>query len=167
MLRVVKDLAPVLFEKRDSVADHGEIFLEAHAEHFLDVQGPCLAHHGDHGRCGIEQLAHLGVILDSDPAAAGHTERDNLRMLPIAPGRLGEELGVFRIRARPAALDVVHPEFIEPLGHTEFVLHAERNTGALRAVTQGRVVDRHSGLLAHTPMSGQATPRLKPRFANR
>jgi hypothetical protein len=55
--------------------------------------------------------------------------------------RFGEKLDVLRIGPGPAALDVVDAEFVQPLGHAQFVLHAERNTRPLRAITQGRVVN--------------------------
>ena len=52
-----------------------------------------------------------------------------------------EEAQVLGVRARPATLDVVDAEGVEPLGDADLVLHGEGHAFALRAVAQRRVVN--------------------------
>ena len=53
----------------------------------------------------------------------------------------GEELGVLRVGAGPAALDERHPEVVELLGHPELVVDGQGQALLLGAVAQGGVED--------------------------
>jgi hypothetical protein len=86
-------------------------------------------------------VAHQLVALDGHALAARHAEGGNLRVAPPAPGGLLEELQILRVAARPAALDVVNPEGVNPLGDAELVRDREVDAFALRAVAQGRVIE--------------------------
>ena len=86
--------------------------------------------------------AGAGVVLGPDAA---------WRVLPNALSRArcsrflahgDEELRVLRVRARPAALDVVDAELVQPARDRELVVERQRDAGALAAVAQRRVVDR-------------------------
>ena len=52
---------------------------------------------------------------------------------------LAEELGVRRVRAGVAALDVVEAELVEHVGDGRLVLDGEVDAGGLRAVAEGGV----------------------------
>ena len=62
-------------------------------------------------------------------------------MLPLAARGLFEELHVLRIRAGPAAFDVMNPVCVQALGNAELVRGREIDAFTLRTVAQGRVVD--------------------------
>ena len=167
VLRIVEDLPPVRLEEGNRVADHGKVFFQSYAKDFRDMQRPCFPHDRDHRRLGVEQLAHLRIVLHLHAAAPRHAESCDLRVLPRTLGRLGKELDVLRIRTGPSALDVIDPELVEALGHAQLVLHTERNAGALRAITQGGIVNSDCRRLLHSPISGQPARWLKPRFPSR
>ena len=145
MLRIVKHLAPLALKVGHGVANHGQVLLEGHAEDLRDMERPGFADHRDDPGAGLEKLPHLRIILHFHPAAASHAEGRDLGVSPRALGRFSEEFDVLGIRARPPALDVIHPELVQTLGHPQFVLHAERNPRSLRAIPQGGVINRDCG----------------------
>src|SRR5205807_7036269 len=72
---------------------------------------------------------------------AGRTEGCHLRVLQTEALDGAEELLVARVRARPAALDVMDGEVVEPLGDAQLVLEREGDVLGLRPVAQRRVVE--------------------------
>jgi hypothetical protein len=72
-----------------------------------------------------------------------------------------EELDVFGVRSGPAALDVMHPERVEPLGDAELVRHREIDAFALRTVAQGRVIDFDLWFHVISPKNGGQYPRIR------
>ena len=76
-----------------------------------------------------------------DVLAPRRSERCEPRVRERPVLRLGEELDVPRVRAGPAALDVVHAEGVEPVGDPQLVGDRERDAVPLRAVAQRGVVD--------------------------
>ena len=122
--------------------DHRQVLFGRRLQHLEDVQQPGLAEDRDDRRVGVEQQAHLVVVRRRamslrrvEPNAASRARR-NVRCL-----RLLEELDVLGVRARPAALDVVDAEGVEPLGDAQLVGDREGDAFALGAVAQGGVVD--------------------------
>ena len=92
----------------------------------------------------------LGSSFARVGAMARRAERRELRGLPAdGPGR-GEELDVLGVRARPAALDVGHPELVEHARDPQLVGERERHVLALRPVAQGRVVEDDRGVVARS-----------------
>src|SRR5207249_6903104 len=96
----------------------------------------------------------------------GHAERRDLRLAQRDARDAPEELRVLGIRAGPAALDVADPERVQPAGDPDLVLRREGEAFALRAVSQGRVVqDRvHVALRVFHSLSKKSGPsRERPR----
>ena len=158
MLGVVKNAPPIVAEKTHGVADHRQVFVQRDPEDLGDVQRPRLADDRDHGRLRSQQLLHLAVVLDPHAAAPRHPERRQRRAPPCPPGRLFEKRRVFGVRAGPSALDEMHAERVEPLGHPQLVLHAQGNARALRAVAQGRVVNGDLRFVVHRVAGLRRTP---------
>src|SRR5204862_521362 len=95
-----------------------------------------------------------------------HAERRDLRLAQRDARDAPEELRVLGIRAGPAALDVADPERVQPAGDPDLVLRREGEAFALRAVSQGRVVqDRvHVALRVFHSLSKKSGPsRERPR----
>ena len=88
------------------------------------------------------------------PGPSRRAERGQGRVAQRVVLHRREELGVGRIRARPAALDDGHAERVEVVGDAQLVGHREVDADALRTVAQCRVVD----LEAH-----DAAPLRAPR----
>ena len=55
-----------------------------------------------------------------------------------------KELVVLGVGPRPATFDEIHSEAVEQGGDAQFVANGRRQPFALRAITQGGVVDLHS-----------------------
>ena len=142
---VVDDRFAVVLQKADGVADHRQVFVRLGAQHLGDVQQPRLADDGDDRCFRVENLPHQLVLLDGDALAAGHAERGDFGVLPLAPAGLRKKFHVLGIRAGPAAFDVMHPERVELLGDAELVRDREIDAFALRTVAQGRVIDFNLG----------------------
>src|SRR5207244_12217986 len=70
-----------------------------------------------------------------------------------------EELLVARVRARPAALDVVHAEVVEALGDAHLVLEREGDVLGLGAVAQRRVVELDASHGRRPPMNASCSAR--------
>src|SRR3989449_7501812 len=94
-----------------------------------------------------------------------HAERRDLRLAQRDARDAPEELRVLGIRAGPAALDVADPERVQPAGDPDLVLRREGEAFALRAVSQGRVVqDRvHVALPDISPTGSQKKRPLEER----
>ena len=170
MLGIVNHLALVLFEKRNRVGDHCDVFLRRGSQHFLHMQQPRFAKNGDHRRLRIDQQFHLRVVLGIDLFTAGRAEGCNLYILPLAFGRFLEELDVLGIAPRPTALHVVHTKGIQFFGHAQLVCDRKTDSFALRSIAQGRVIYFHQILHQGTVFPprpviskalGQATPAPK------
>jgi hypothetical protein len=76
-----------------------------------------------------------------------------------------EEGHVLGVRCREAALDVVHAEGIQPLGHADLARDGKRDPFPLRPVAQGRVIDRNAfgcfhGLISPSPRTPNPEPRM-------
>ena len=72
-----------------------------------------------------------------------------------------EVLGIFLVRGRVAAFDIVEAQAIEPLGDGQLVLQGEADAFGLRAVAEGRVVDLDA---FHLSLSDEG---LRVRFRTR
>ena len=145
VLRIVNDELPVVLQEAHRVADHRQVLLRRRPQDFLHVQQPGLAEDRDHGRMGFEQQPDLVVALDRDTLAPRRTERRQPGVLELLPFGLGKELDVLGIGPRPAALDVMNPERVEPLGDAQLVHHREVDAFTLAAVAQSRIVYFHFG----------------------
>jgi len=134
MLGIVHDFLAELLEVRHAIGDHREILVARRLEHALDMEARALAHQGDHGRARRHQGLDARVVGAANARAAGAAERGQLGAPQARACDPLEELGVLRVRARPAAFDVRDAQRVEPLGDLELVLDGQGETRALRAV---------------------------------
>ena len=141
VLGVVDDEAALLGQEADRLLDHRQVLFRRRLQHFAHVQQPGLAENRHDRRFGVDQQPHLIVVLGADVLAPRRAERRELGVGEPPAFRRLEELDVFRVRSRPAALDVVHAEAIETLGDLELVGDGKRHTLALAAIAERRVVD--------------------------
>jgi hypothetical protein len=141
MLRVVEDPPPLVLQIRDRVPDEFQILGQRDAERVRHVQVPALAEQRDRLGLRRQQRLEIGVLLHRIAGLAGRAEGHHRRMLEGNGLDDPEELDVLRVGARPAALDIVHPQFVELLRHADLVVHGEADVLRLRPVAQSRVVD--------------------------
>ena len=95
-----------------------------------------LAHKADGGCVCIEHGGQHIVVLGADPGPLGHAEGGEGC---AGPGRFGEKGTVGRVRARPAAFDIVEPERVERLRDLLFFRGGELHALRLLPVAQGGV----------------------------
>ena len=81
------------------------------------------------------------IVLDGHALASGEAEAGDASVLPLAARGLLEELQVLRIGTRPAALDIMNPELIEPLRDPQLVGEREIDALALGTIPERGVVD--------------------------
>jgi len=141
VLGVEDDFVHARPEERDRLADHRQILGERRAEGLGHVEVPRLAHDRRHRRARIQERPHIGVRLGGAPGAPGHAERRQLCLLERDILHAPEETEVFRVRARPPALDVVDPQRVEASREPNLVFHRERHPFALGAIAERGVVD--------------------------
>ncbi len=128
----------------DRVADHLQVFVEGGAQCEFDVAVVGLGDQGDHLGAGVEKGLDLRVLARLAAGAAGGAERDQLGVLEVdLLLGAGEELGVARVGAGPAALDEARAEVVQVPCDGQLVRHGGGCAAALtlRAVAQGRVED--------------------------
>src|SRR2546426_3425738 len=141
VLGVEDDLVDPLAEEGDGVVDDLQVLRERDAQVLAHVEVPRLADDGDHRRLGAETEVEVAVVGGLHARPAGRTEGGHLRVLQTEALDGAEELLVARVRARPAALDVMDAEVVEPLGDAQLVLEREGDVLGLRPVAQRRVVE--------------------------
>src|SRR5437870_6996003 len=141
VLGVEDDLVGPLAEVGDGVVNDLQVLRERDAQILAHVEVPGLADDGDHRRLGAETEAEVTVVGGLHARAAGRAEGRHLRVLQPEALDGAEELLVARVRARPAALDVVEAEVVEPFGNAQLVLEREGDVFGLGPVAQRRVVE--------------------------
>ena len=62
--------------------------------------------------------------------------------MKVELARLVKIHGIFGIRARPAALDIIHAQVVQQFGNPNFVGDGKRDAFALCAIAERRIVDR-------------------------
>ena len=145
VLGVVNHLLALRDKIAHRVAYHAQVFLERRPQHFGYVQIPRLAEDGDDGGLGCDQQLDLRIIGGVGVGAAGGAEGRHARVLQVEfATRARKELNILGVAAGPAAFNVVHAKLIQAARHLEFVIHGEIHAFALRAVTQGGVVQQRS-----------------------
>jgi len=105
------------------------------------MQRPRLPDERDDGCVGLDQHVDLRIILALGVRAAGAAEGRDLCLPEFPLGRLGEEVHVLRVGARPAAFNVIDAKGVEALGNTNLVSAGKIDSFALRPVTERRIVD--------------------------
>jgi len=134
-------LAGGLAEEGDRVRDEREVLLQGDAQGVAHVEIPGLAEDGDDIGASGDQLAQVVVIRRRGLRPARRTEGGDAGVGQLQLLDLGEVGLVLGVGARPAAFDVGDSEPVEGFGEGELVRQAEVDALALRAVTQGGVVD--------------------------
>ncbi len=125
MLGVVEHLPPLLLQVGDGVPDHAEVLLQRGFEDVVDVQVPAFADDRYDRRTRFEQQRDLSIRLTGQARPSGGTERGNPRVLQRDGSNPAEELHVLGVRPRPAALDEVYADLVEPLGYLKLVFDRE------------------------------------------
>src|SRR6266403_2048589 len=141
VLGVEDDLVDPLAEEGDGIVDDLQVLRERDAQVLTHVEVPGLADDGDHRRLGAETEVEVAVVGGLHARPAGRAEGGHLRVLQTEALDGAEELLVARVRARPAALDVMDAEVFEPLGDAQLVLKREGDVLGLRPVAQRRIVN--------------------------
>ena len=114
MLGVEHHLLRTRTEKGDRVGDHLQVFVERRRERVGHLEVPRLTDDRRDGRARVQERLHVGVRLGGAARTAGHAERRELRVLERHVLHPAEEAQVLGIGARPAPLDVVDAERVEP-----------------------------------------------------
>ena len=162
VLGVEDHLVDALLQVRDRVGDDLEVGLERDAQIVRDGTsqvGRRSSRPGSRRRAASRRFWSASQVTPwrrVEPKAATLA----CRSFSFAHGL--EERRVARVRARPAALDVVDAEGVEPLGDAQLVLEREGDVLALAPVAERRVVelDRAScGRTALPPMKASCSTR--------
>ena len=131
MLAIDHRLAARRDRRAHAVADAVEVLLQRATERDMDVIVPALGDKHDRVGVGRQQTRDAGIVGDRAPSALGHAEGAEF-------GALGwfalKELGVERIGAGIAALDIIDAEFVQHRGDVALVVEAEIDAGRQRAV---------------------------------
>ncbi|CAB4727427.1 unannotated protein [freshwater metagenome] len=129
-------------EELHGVSDHRLALIECGTQRVQHVIVPCLGDDADRPSLGLNEIAQRRVVVHLAHRAAGGAKGNQPGGgQPQIDRRTREELDVFRVRARPAALDVRDAEKIQLFGNAQLVLHGCRHTLYLHAVAQGGVED--------------------------
>src|SRR5690625_3779909 len=128
MLGIIDAFAPLFREMPEALADVFEILIQADAERRADMEIIGFADEADRFRAGIHDFSQHLVIGGRAARALGHAKSQKARMGEL--WRRGEKLGIGRVRARPAALDIVDAKIIERGGDLQLV--GSREIDALR-----------------------------------
>ena len=142
---VVDDPLPLRPAEVDRVDDHRQVLLARDLGHLLQVKAPRLADERADRRERGDQHAQGVVLLGRDPAAAGHAERADGRVLEIDAGEQAEELLLLGVGAREARLDVVDAEAVERLDDAHLLGRRQGHPLSLHAVAKGGVVELNGG----------------------
>ena len=138
---------PAAFAAAHAVADRGEIFLVAWSRARRARDSPrTLATKQMASALASSSAASPGSFEAERPGRARHAEggegaRSSLRLV-------GEQLGVGRVGAGIAALDIVDAELVEHAGDRQLVVQREIDAVGLRAVAQ-RGVEQIEAFAAH------------------
>ncbi len=142
VLAVDEDAAALRAQIRDGVADHREVLVQGGAQSQFHVPVVRLGDQADDRRLGLQQRRDLRVVLGPHARLAGRAERDEPRVLEVdLRARPLEELGVPRVRPRPAPLDEADAEVVQVAGDGQLVRDGEIDALTLRAVAQRGVED--------------------------
>ena len=91
-------------------------------------------------RLSLDKCDDVAVFIRGHLGATGRAKCRNLGLGKFLLFDILEEGDVFGIASRPAALNIINPQLIEPMGNTDLVLQQERDVFRLGTIPQGRVV---------------------------
>jgi hypothetical protein len=157
----------------DGVPHHREVLLQRRTQRQLDVPVVALRDDRDDRCARVAEGGHERVVRRGHPGAAGGAEGRELRVLQVELGPApAEELGVLRVRSRPAALDEADAEVVQVPRDHQLVGDGEVQPLLLGTVAQRRVVDvervvGHAGGLFTSAGRNEKTSRDRGRSAYR
>ncbi len=142
VLGVEEHRQPGALQEADRIGHHRHAFVEAGAKCLGHVEVPRLADDAGGGHAGLDQgaqaVVHVDLALGPPGGAEGHERgRVELELGRGAP----EERRVLGVGPGVPALDPLHAEVVELLGHPQLVVHGERDALELAAVAQRGVED--------------------------
>ncbi len=110
---------------------------------------------------GVQELTQHRAVLGALPRPRVMPNEVSVACFSVSFVATPEELGVARVRARPAALDVRHAQLVELVQDPQAVLDRVREAGALGAVAERRVVelDLERGVTRSPPPRRGRRPR--------
>ncbi len=149
VLGVEDNFAAAVAEEADRVRDHRQVLLLRRLEDITYLGGGRLPDKGDDGRLGVQDGEQRNIRIGVAAGAAGRAEGDEARVPQLERAGALKELGVLRVRARIAALDVVHTEFVQLPHDGQLVFEGERQPFHPEAVAQGGVIQEHVGECGH------------------
>ena len=145
MLAVEQHLAAFGLGGAHAVADRGEVLLIGRLQRDAHVIVPGFGDEADGVGFGGKERGEARIVRRRAARPPRHAERGDLRARRPA---FGEKLGVDRIGARIAGLDIIDAELVEHAGDRELVGEREIDAVRLRAVAQ-RGVEQIKPLAGH------------------
>ena len=143
MLEVEEDLPTGRTAVGHRVADHGEVLISRGAQDVGDVEQPGLADERNDRRASLNERSDVRVVLDAVGTVPGEAEGRESGVPPRHRSGRGEELGVLRVGARPAAFDEGHTEVVKAARDLELVDQRNGKALALVAVSKRGVVEKN------------------------
>ena len=139
MLCVVEDPAALFAQERHRLGDHGEVLLQADAQHLRYVEVPAFPENNDRLGTRLQKALKLRVVFGCGALPAGGPEGAEFRGLQSQPRGLVEEFHILGIAPRIPGLDPGYAQFVQGAGNREFVPRGKGYTLPLSAVTEGCV----------------------------
>ncbi|MBS1264405.1 MAG: hypothetical protein MAG471_00226 [Acidimicrobiaceae bacterium] len=122
VLGIEEDRETLLLEEPDRIGDHCHALIERCPECLGDVVVPGLADDADNLGSRGNEVRKRRIVVGVAVHAPGRPECHQLRMLQLQVcARPLEELDVFGVGSRPAALDVVDTEQVQLFGDAQLV----------------------------------------------
>ena len=113
VLGVVDHFLAVLVEVLDRLGNQLEVFVERNPQRAFHVQVPRLAENRRHRSAGFHQRPHVAILRHAVLGEPGRAERGQPGVFQVQPAGALEELLVLRVRARPAAFDVIDAQLVQ------------------------------------------------------
>src|SRR5580693_1586710 len=118
----------------------------------MHMQIPAFAENRYDGRARFDQRVDACVLFHGVAREAGGSERDQAGVLQLHIARAKKELLVLRIRARPAALNIINAQLIQLVRNEDFVVGRETDVLALRAIAKRRIEGENSHKIKWRPV---------------
>ncbi len=135
MFSVIKNDQSPGSQETDRILDHVQIFIQGRLKDICNVQIPGFSKDSYGLSLGLKKRFEIGVKASFGVGLARRAKSYQQAVFKTDFGHLQIKLHIFRIRARPAALDILDPQFIQFPGDEFLVHHGIRDTLSLRAVS--------------------------------
>ena len=138
------------------LADHLKIFVERRVDRRFDMEVPGLADKAGGRNLGVEDGVQTRVIGGAAAATARHPEGDHACLRRLR--RVTEKGVVCRVGPRPAALDVIDPDFVKRCRNGNLIGFRKVDATGLTTVAKRRV-EQPDPVIAHSPVPRSGTCR--------